>query len=127
METIEMMGACGYDCGACAIRRIPLDPEGAESALSWFRDMGWLAEGEGAAEAIAKNMYCCGCFGDRAHHWSADCAMLLCCVERGLAHCAQCDEFPCAHVTAFEQDEYPPHQEAVARLRRIAAARGREQ
>ena len=121
MEPIEMMGACGYDCGACSIRQVPLDPVRAQDAIGWYREMGWLDQDEGIEEAIAKGMYCQGCRGNRETHWSADCAILLCCVdEKGLEHCAQCADFSCEQVTEFENDGHGQHREAVARLRRIA-------
>lgn len=116
-----MMGACGYDCGNCSIRHVPLDPMRAQDVVGWYKEMGWLAEDEGITEAIVKGMYCTGCHGSRETHWSADCAILLCCVdERGLTHCAQCPDFPCQRVISFESDGHAQHRAAVARLRRMA-------
>jgi hypothetical protein len=55
---------------------------------------------EGVDEIIGRGMYCQGCRGDRAVHWSADCPILVCCVdERGLQSCSACDAFPCARLT----------------------------
>lgn len=115
----EMLAACGLDCGPCPIRQIPLDAEAAQGAIAWFKQMGWLQESEGVAEAVERKMYCNGCQGDRSVHWSADCAILLCCVDdRHQQHCGQCPELmSCDKLTAFASDGQGHHKEAVDRLR----------
>jgi hypothetical protein len=96
----QPIAVCGIDCGGCDIRRIPFDPAAAERMVAWFREMEWLAEEEGVAEIVERGMYCHGCRGDRAVHWSAECPILVCCVdERGLQSCAECDSFPCTRLT----------------------------
>ena len=103
-ESVEMMAACGIDCGACTIRRMPFEAEAAKEAIGWFRKMGWLKETEGVAEAVARKMVCHGCHGDRDAHWSADCWILRCCVDqKGLRHCHECAEFPCARLVEWSQ------------------------
>jgi hypothetical protein len=94
------IAVCGLDCGGCDIRLFPFDPDAAQRVIAWFHDMKWLAEGEGAEEAIARGMYCRGCHADRTVHWSADCQILICCIdEHGLDLCSECAEFPCALLT----------------------------
>jgi hypothetical protein len=116
-----MMGVCGMDCGSCDIRLAPTDPDAAEVVLAWFRKMEWLEEDEGIAEVVERGMVCQGCRGDRSLHWSPDCALLQCCVdEKGLTHCAQCDEFVCDRLEAFATDGQAHHREAVERLKKIA-------
>ena len=34
---VEMLAACGLDCGPCPIRRIPFDPQAAENMIAWFK------------------------------------------------------------------------------------------
>ena len=118
----EMMAACGLDCGACAIRRMPFDEKAAEGVIDWFRSMGWLKENEGVAEAVERNMYCKGCHGDRETHWSADCWILQCAVDdHGLRHCHECADFPCQKLKAWgaENERYSA---ALGRLKRLAQA-----
>jgi hypothetical protein len=116
-----MMGVCGMDCGSCDIRLAPTDPDAAEVVLAWFRKMEWLEEDEGIAEVVERGMVCQGCRGDRSLHWSPDCALLQCCVdEKGLTHCAQCDELVCDRLEAFATDGQAHHREAVERLKKIA-------
>jgi hypothetical protein len=116
----EMLAACGLDCGPCSIRRIPFDADAAEDAIRWFRQMGWLEESEGVAEAVQRRMTCRGCQGDRTVHWSADCGILLCCVdERNLSHCGECAEsMSCGKLEAFANDGQAHHKAAVMSLRR---------
>ncbi len=99
------MAVCGLDCSSCDIRLVPFDPAAAERVVAWFRQMQWLAEEEGVPEILARAMYCQGCRGDRAVHWSADCPILICCVDdRQLQSCAECDAFPCALLTDRARD-----------------------
>jgi len=117
----EMMAVCGLDCGTCDIRLVPTNPEVAQRVVAWFHQMGWLEEDEGIVEIIERGMYCQGCREDRSVHWSPDCPLLICCVdEKGLEHCAQCEDFACEKLEAFAE-ESKSHQEAVEQLRRIAA------
>jgi len=122
----EMLAACGLDCGPCPIRQIPLDAKAAEGAISWFKEMGWLQEAEGVAEAIERKMYCTGCQGDRSVHWSSNCEIMLCCVdERNRDHCGQCSELmSCDKLKAFASDEHAHHREAVNRLRQRFGRQG---
>ncbi|MBN1659481.1 MAG: DUF3795 domain-containing protein [Anaerolineae bacterium] len=114
-----MMAACGLDCGTCEIRLAPTDPAAARVVVDWFRRQGWLAEGEGMAQVIERKMFCTGCLGDRATHWSADCWILACCVDRrGHRNCTQCEEFACDRLVewAAQNESYTA---ALARLRQL--------
>jgi hypothetical protein len=115
----EMLAACGLDCGTCAIRRIPFDAEAAEKTVAWFKQMGWLKETEGVAEVLERGMYCNGCQGDRSVHWSANCEIMLCCVdERRQQHCGQCSELmSCGKLDAFAGAGDARHTAAVVGLR----------
>ncbi|MHC4599256.1 MAG: DUF3795 domain-containing protein [Planctomycetota bacterium] len=98
----KWLAACGLDCGSCDIRRVPEDSRAAETVVAWFHREGWLKPEEGLAEVLERKMYCTGCHGDRAVHWSADCWILKCCVdEKGFAHCDACSEFPCDRLTEW--------------------------
>jgi hypothetical protein len=102
-----MVAACGLLCGPCEIRKMPFDAEAAEVTIDWYRKMGWLKETEGVKEAVERGMVCTGCKGNRSTHWSADCWILKCCVDtKGLEHCDQCTDFPCAALNEWsEKDE----------------------
>ena len=121
LEIPEMMAACGLDCEECSLRRLPFDQEAARVSLDWFRQQGWLQEGEGLAQALERKLYCQGCHGDRDIHWSPDCWILQCAVDqRGLKHCHRCVDFPCQRLVewAVQNDGYA---QALARLKQLKA------
>ena len=113
------LAACGIDCTGCDIRLATSDPERAEALAVWFSERGH-------ADARPEWFHCEGCFGSRELHWSADCAILRCCVDKmDLASCADCGDFPCEHISSFERDGMEHHSSAVARLRALVeSARG---
>ena len=120
--TEDWIAACGLDCEACEIRRVPFDAEAAQEVVAWFRERGWLKQDEGVSEILARRMYCKGCRGDRSLHWSADCWILHCCVdEHGLRHCSECADFPCNRLRdwATGNDGYA---QALQRLEEMRAA-----
>ncbi len=91
-----LIAACGLDCTGCDIRRVPFEAEAAGRVVAWFKEEGWLKQDEGISEVIDRSMYCQGCRGSRAVHWTPDCWILKCCVdEQGLDDCGQCARFPC--------------------------------
>jgi hypothetical protein len=63
-------------------------------------------------------MYCNGCQGDRSVHWSGNCEILLCCVDKQhQQHCGQCAELmDCDKLEAFASGD-ARHASAVSRLR----------
>ena len=82
----------------------------------WWHAEGWLEEGEGVDEVLARGPHCLGCRGDRSKHWSANCWILQCCVdEKGLASCHACDAFPCERLVEWSK-ESPEYAEALNRL-----------
>jgi hypothetical protein len=118
---IEPIAVCGLDCGGCEIRRAPFDEAAAAIAIAWFREMQWLTEEDGIEEVIERGMYCEGCRGDRMRHWSADCQILICCVdERHLEFCSECDDFPCALLTDRARDNRS-YADGLQRLREMRA------
>jgi hypothetical protein len=45
-----------------------------------------------------------GLSGDRAVHWSPDCAVLKCCIdERKPTHCSDCKGFPCRRLEEWAE------------------------
>jgi len=118
----NLMAACGLDCKSCEIRLAPTDLAAAKVVVDWFKQQGWLSADEGMAQAIERKMYCTGCLGDRATHWSADCWILSCCVDqRGYSDCSQCEEFACDRLVDWAKQN-SGYSAALARLRQLRAA-----
>jgi hypothetical protein len=91
----EMLAPCGIDCSVCNIYRAQSDPQILQRLLAWFRD-------ERKKELKPEQIRCGGCLGDRAIHWSGDCAILKCAVDQhGLKSCSECGEFPCEKLTSW--------------------------
>lgn len=119
LENPYLIGACGLDCGGCEIRRLPFDEEAAEAVLQWYRREGWLGPEEGIRQALERGLVCEGCRGDRELHWSPDCWILECCVEkRGLKYCSECGKFPCARLLDWA-DGGEAYGEALERLQEM--------
>ena len=85
----ELVACCGLDCGACDMRQAAGNPAMQREFAQWFRDnLG--------RDVAPSDIGCTWCRGEREGHWSADCWILQCCVDRhGRAHCSECPEFPC--------------------------------
>lgn len=67
-----------------------------------------------------KPEHCDGCHASTDHLWCADCKIRVCCIlERKLANCSQCDEFPCPTILDFESDEWEHHTAAMKTLREL--------
>jgi len=118
-EEIEM-AVCGLQCRECDVYLVTSDDNAAKSVCSWFREMGWLKEGETMADFLSKAPYCTGCRGDREKHWSPDCQILLCCVDgKGLDNCSECSDFPCDKLEnrAGEDDRYAEALETLKGMR----------
>ena len=116
------IAACGLDCEACSIRRLPFDEAAAKTCADWYREMGWLKPTEGRDEAVERGMYCNGCKEDRTVHWSVDedgtvsCWILACCVDaKGLDHCSDCGEFPCDRLVDWSKEK-EGYSKALERL-----------
>lgn len=113
------IAVCGLNCGSCDIRKVPEDPDAAQCVVAWFKKEGWLQEDEGVDEVLEQGMYCKGCRDNRTIHWSPDCWILQCCVDkRGHTFCCECEEFPCKDLEEWaQQDE--GYTEALKRLKEM--------
>jgi hypothetical protein len=111
-----MLAPCGIVCADCSIYKAAHDLAEAEKLAEQWRKGG-------NKEVTAKWFNCQGCKGDDTLVWSGDCKIRQCCLkERKLEHCAQCGDFPCEHIVAFENDKYKQHRAAVGKLREMRAA-----
>jgi hypothetical protein len=113
------LSPCGIDCTPCPLRTADHNEEAARSLVPWFKAEGWLDENEGVTELMAKGPFCRGCRGDRSIHWSANCAVMLCCIDRkNLNNCSECPGFPCQEIEEWA-DMAEQHREPFNRLLRM--------
>ena len=111
-EKVRTIAACGLDCTNCDIREATRNPKLAQSIADWFKD-------ELGEVVHVEDVHCAGCWGERAQHWSADCWILQCCVDRKrLAFCYQCEVFPCQRLGIWAQGS-ERYTKALERLRHL--------
>jgi hypothetical protein len=96
----QLTGVCGLDCEQCDIRWASDNPELACTIADWLRQHGF-------PPVRPEDVHCSGCKGDRAKHWSADCWILLCCVDKkGLEFCYECRAFPCDKLNEWSKKDH---------------------
>lgn len=92
---------CGLYCGACCSRIVSEKEQGEASALPLHTEPGELP--------------CAGCDAD----YMDDCEFVICNKRHGTQSCAFCEEFPCAMITKFKDDECEHHEVVLDNLNRI--------
>ncbi|MCK5181168.1 MAG: DUF3795 domain-containing protein [Dehalococcoidia bacterium] len=106
------IGACGLICEGCEILEASSNPELARSNADWLQQHGY-------PQVRPEDVHCSGCKGDRATHWSADCWILLCCVDKkGLEFCYECQDFPCSRLNEWAKGN-KRYEKAVGRLKEM--------
>lgn len=90
------MAACGIDCNACNLYRAAWDDAAAEAPVEWFRFRGWIGGNDGAETVRRRTPLCMGCWTEGDDRFCGKCSLFDCCDARGLDHCGECGEFPCA-------------------------------
>jgi hypothetical protein len=106
----HQIAACGLNCTACDILRATSNAELAHRIAGLFKE-------HEAAEIRPDDVRCLGCKGDRAQHWSANCWILKCCVDKkGLQFCYECQGFPCDRLSEWGKED-SRYEEALSRLR----------
>ncbi len=90
---------CGLYCGACRV--VQCNEDGSIEALAkeWGRE--------------AEQLVCNGCKSDVVAVFCRDCVFKSCAASRGIEYCFECDEFPCAVLIAFRDDDAVHHSAVV--------------
>lgn len=55
--------------------------------------------------AYREKMNCKGCSNIEKPFWGEDCSVKTCCESKKLAHCGECNEFPCDMLRQFAYDK----------------------
>ena len=108
MAEFDYGAYCGLYCGACAIL-----------VATERGEVEKLLEREEAAGYTVEQLTCRGCRTDVLACFCADCEMLKCARERGVAYCSDCEDYPCEHNKAFQADEHPHHSVVLKNLEAI--------
>ena len=104
--TRDLIAYCGLYCGACSFKTA-VEEGVAEHVLS-------MPERYDKFKSEPFGTPCPGC---RLENLCGQCGMRDCAAGKELAHCGQCDDFPCEKVQSFNDDGAPHHAEAIANLR----------
>jgi hypothetical protein len=108
----QMMATCGIICSKCDIFQATTNPKIAQSIVDWFKK-------ERNEDVKLEAIHCSGCKEDRAKHWSADCWILQCCVDKkGLEFCSECDAFPCEKLVQWSKSD-TGYDKALNRLKEM--------
>lgn len=114
------VAACGIDCNKCGSYKVAMeqDLKAAEGLVSWYRSAGWIRQDEGVEAVMKKNPLCKGCwnttddcFFNCGCHPSRD--FRICCKEKKINHCGECDGFPCGHYLEWANWEGAEHHKKV--------------
>src|SRR5512145_2562303 len=106
--TIDGDSYCGIYCGACSVRRHGEDGSGD----GFISCCGSVPESE---------LACGGCKSAVPYLPCRACAIRNCAVDRGLAHCADCADYPCGTYRKWHSAaKFLPHvREATFNLEAI--------
>lgn len=108
----EIIAVCGLNCEKCDIYETTNNPEIAKKIADWFKK-------EMDREVKIEDIHCLGCRGDRTKHWSPDCWILKCCVDKkGLEFCYECDDFPCNNLNKWAKGS-KRYSQALERLKKM--------
>ncbi len=106
------IAACGLVCTGCDMMEAKNDPDLAKNISDWFKDK--LDQ-----DVKPEDIHCEGCHGDRERHWSPDCWILSCCInKKGLKTCSECEGFPCDKLVKWS-GENERYGDALERLKTL--------
>ncbi len=104
---LEKLAYCGLYCGACP--SFLATEAGTLDALARGRGLG------------AEHLRCLGCRSARVSIYCLNCSLRKCAAGQGLTSCADCADFPCRALKAFDDDGVPHHHGVVNALRECRA------
>jgi hypothetical protein len=96
---------CGLYCGACDV--LQANKSGTVEALA----QAWGKESE--------QLRCRGCKSKINAVYCKDCDIRLCAENKDIAYCFQCDDYPCARLAAFRNDDCAHHSIVLQNLSRL--------
>jgi hypothetical protein len=102
----SLIAYCGLYCGACSFK-VAFDTNDRKHLATLPDQMAACAAG-----ATAPLEPCAGC----KRGGGCDCGIKPCAQSRKLSHCGLCADFPCARITAFNNDGIPHHGAVLENL-----------
>ncbi|MBN1423947.1 DUF3795 domain-containing protein [Candidatus Fermentibacteria bacterium] len=101
---LALLAYCGLYCGACSFR-----------VAAEQNDRRHLADIPAKYDYLKEQelQLCPGC---RLDDENDGCAIKDCARGKGLAHCGECPEYPCAAITRFADDGIPHHAKTIENI-----------
>jgi hypothetical protein len=112
-EEKRLAAVCGLYCGEC---NIYLAAHGETERQQNIAEK--ISETTGR-EVKPEEIKCEGCWGPIETHWSPDCKLRNCAVEKGFRFCFQCEEYPCGKLVMFKDKHYPYVLDNLNRIKQI--------
>ncbi len=96
----EMIAYCGLVCTSCPTYLATQNDDDvarAKTAAHYNKKFGF--------DVTAQDINCDGCLseGGKLIAYCQNCEIRECCQDKGLEHCAVCDDQPCEKLAAFHQ------------------------
>jgi hypothetical protein len=101
----ELIAYCGLYCGACSFK-VAFEENDREHLMRMPPKYDYLKN--------APLEFCPGC---RLENKCGECAIRDCAIEKKVAYCSLCDEFPCDKLKRFSTDGIPHHAESIENLK----------
>jgi len=107
MNDFNKIGFCGLFCGTCKIYLATNN-----------NTLNLLAVDTGISIDLLK---CTGCRSLDVSLFCRSCAIKKCCIQKNIFSCADCNEFPCSVLKAFENDQHLHHKGVIPSLMELKA------
>ncbi|WP_148270031.1 DUF3795 domain-containing protein [Mesotoga prima] len=95
-DCMTMIAFCGIDCSQCDTYRATIADDNSlrrETANRWSVDFGF--------DISSEDVSCSGCHGNSLFKLCSGCPFKLCCEEKGISNCGECEEYPCETLERF--------------------------
>ena len=107
------LSACELNCATCSFFKAGQgDTEKQQEIIQWFKN-------DYGKEISPEQTMCKGCMGPIEVHWSPECAIRNCAMEKEVSSCYKCGYFVCDKLDKFANDGHESHRKAVMNLKEI--------
>lgn len=104
---LSLLAYCGLYCGACSFK--------AAAAENNRKHLSNIP----AKYDYLKNMELIECPGCRNDNRCGDCKIKSCAVEKKIAYCGECNEYPCQLIKNFASDGIEHHENILKNIDKI--------
>lgn len=123
----KIIAYCGLYCHSCPILRASREPDKEKQRRMRAQVARQIEQHYGIKLTPEEITDCDGCTtrGGRIYADCKNCRIRACAIERGVIHCAFCDQYPCEELEAFLAKE-PTAKEHLEQLRTSPKNHGKQ-